>query len=173
MSISVAHHELVLAGRPAPGGGDPIEVRFPFTGEVVASVSSAIAADAGHALSAAQDAFAEYRQWPPTIAAAAACGCTADRGAPGGAARDITLETGKAVWESRLEVDRATTTFRLAGEEATRIDGEVVPLDGVAAGEGRYGEVCRPIGQPPRSPHLLFNRCDKIWRRSPPGTRSS
>ncbi len=148
MSISVAHHELVLAGRPAPGGGAPIEVCFPFTGEIVATVSSANAADAGHAISAAQDAFAEYRQ----VAAHHRSGllhAVAGRIAEcrEELARDITLETGKAIWESRLEVDRATTTFRLAGEEATRIDGEVVPLDGVAAGEGRYGEVRRfPIG---------------------------
>ncbi|MGI9659541.1 MAG: aldehyde dehydrogenase family protein, partial [Gaiellaceae bacterium] len=57
------------------------------------------------------------------------------------------LETGKAIWESRLECDHAVTTFHIAAEEATRIDGEIVPLDGTESGSGRLGEVRRfPIG---------------------------
>jgi hypothetical protein len=41
----------------------------------------------------------------------------------------IARESGKAIAQARGEVARAVSTFELASEEATRIGGEVVPLD--------------------------------------------
>jgi glyceraldehyde-3-phosphate dehydrogenase (NADP+) len=147
MSIAV-QRELILAGRSRPGGGPPIEVRYPYTGEVVARVAAASPADADRAVEEAVAAFEVYRDLPAHRRAALlhrASQLVAERREE--LARDITFETGKAIWESRLECDRAVTTLRLAAEEAVRIDGEIVPLDGVPAGEGRLGEVRRfPIG---------------------------
>ncbi|MCI0558511.1 MAG: aldehyde dehydrogenase family protein, partial [Nitrososphaera sp.] len=61
--------------------------------------------------------------------------------------RLITAEAGKPIQWSRVEVDRAVTTFQLAAEEAKRIEGEVIPLDLSAAAKGRFGVVRRfPIG---------------------------
>jgi acyl-CoA reductase-like NAD-dependent aldehyde dehydrogenase len=48
----------------------------------------------------------------------------------------ITVETGKPITASRAEVARAVETLTWAGEEAKRIAGEGVPLDGIASGEG-------------------------------------
>ena len=148
MSIALQQHELILAGRREPGGGTPIEIRYPYTGEVVATVGGASPADVESAVEAAVEAFEAYRDVPAHRRSAllhAVSRLVGERREQ--LARDITLETGKAIWESRLECDRAVTTFRVAGEEATRIDGEIVPLDGVPAGEGRLGEVRRfPIG---------------------------
>lgn len=45
-------------------------------------------------------------------------------------ARIITLEEGKPLTESRTEVDRAVQTLRLCGEEAKRLFGEYIPMDG-------------------------------------------
>lgn len=62
-------------------------------------------------------------------------------------ARLITAEIGKPIQFSRIEVDRAVTTFQLAAEEAKRIVGEVVPLDLASSSENRFGVVRRfPIG---------------------------
>jgi acyl-CoA reductase-like NAD-dependent aldehyde dehydrogenase len=54
-------------------------------------------------------------------------------------ARTISAESGKAIKLARAEVDRAATTFQLAGEEARRIHGETVALDALPAGEGYFG----------------------------------
>ncbi len=44
-------------------------------------------------------------------------------------ARTICLESGKPIVEARREVDRAIRTFSIAGEEAGRIQGEIIPMD--------------------------------------------
>lgn len=62
-------------------------------------------------------------------------------------AEGITREVGKAIQFSRIEVDRAITTFRIAAEEAKRIGGETLSLDLLPASSGRFGIVRRfPIG---------------------------
>jgi glyceraldehyde-3-phosphate dehydrogenase (NADP+) len=62
-------------------------------------------------------------------------------------ARLITLETGKPISFSRVEVDRCSLTFRVASEEAGRIEGTVLPLDLAPNSEGRTALVRRfPLG---------------------------
>lgn len=62
-------------------------------------------------------------------------------------AKTIAAEAGKALKFARIEVDRAISTFTIAGEEAKRIHGETVPLDAVPSGEGYFGfYVRRPVG---------------------------
>ena len=59
----------------------------------------------------------------------------------------ITKEVGKSIQFSKIEVDRAVVTFRLAAEEAKRIVGETLPLDLAPSSAGRFGVVRRfPIG---------------------------
>jgi acyl-CoA reductase-like NAD-dependent aldehyde dehydrogenase len=57
--------------------------------------------------------------------------------------RTVALEAGKNVKEARAEVDRAAFTAEISADETSRLDGEVVPLDVHAAGEGRIGIVRR------------------------------
>ncbi len=52
-------------------------------------------------------------------------------------AKLITLEAGKPIKDSRVEVDRAINTFTLASEEVSRIHGEYFPLDIIPASVGR------------------------------------
>lgn len=62
-------------------------------------------------------------------------------------AKLITLETGKPIRFSRIELDRAELTFRLGAEECSRIEGESIPLDLLKGSEGKTGIVRRfPIG---------------------------
>jgi len=61
--------------------------------------------------------------------------------------RLITLEAGKPIRDSLVEVDRAVVTFRLGAEEAERMVGETIPLDLMPASKGRVGITRRfPIG---------------------------
>ena len=55
----------------------------------------------------------------------------------GDLSRTLALEAGKPISQARVEVERAIAVFRDAAEEATRIGGEVVPIDCVPAGKGR------------------------------------
>ncbi|MFN2572013.1 MAG: aldehyde dehydrogenase family protein [Gemmatimonadales bacterium] len=52
-------------------------------------------------------------------------------------AHTLALEAGKPIAQARIELDRAVFVFRDAAEEATRIQGEVLPADSVPAGAGR------------------------------------
>ncbi len=62
-------------------------------------------------------------------------------------ARSITLSSGKTIKSSRIEVERAVNTFKIASEEAKRIGGEIIPLDLSAQTKERWGLVRRfPLG---------------------------
>ncbi len=62
-------------------------------------------------------------------------------------ARTISLEEGKILPEARLEVSRAAETIDLSADEAKRLGGEVLPLDGAPGGSGRLGFTLRvPCG---------------------------
>ena len=62
-------------------------------------------------------------------------------------ARTITLEEGKILAESRLEVSRACETLEVSAEEAKRINGEVLSMDAAPGGVGRFGFTLRvPCG---------------------------
>lgn len=59
----------------------------------------------------------------------------------------IALEAGKPIRTARAEVERAIFTFTVAAEEATRIGGEWLPLDGQESAAGRGAIVRRfPLG---------------------------
>ncbi|HZZ28005.1 MAG TPA: aldehyde dehydrogenase family protein [Pirellulales bacterium] len=62
-------------------------------------------------------------------------------------ARTITLEEGKPILESKGEVARAIETMELSSEEAKRIGGEVLPIDGASNGAGKLAFTLRvPCG---------------------------
>ena len=61
--------------------------------------------------------------------------------------RTITLEEGKVIAEGRFEASRAVQTMTLSAEEAKRIHGETIPLDGSPGGHTRLGFTLRvPCG---------------------------
>ena len=62
-------------------------------------------------------------------------------------AKLLTLEVGKPIKESLVEVDRSIETLRLSAEEAKRIYGESVPLDAGLNGKGFFAFTQRlPLG---------------------------
>jgi len=61
--------------------------------------------------------------------------------------RILAGEAGKPIRDALTEVDRAAMTFHVAGEEARRLGGEVIPLDLAPHGKGRFAIMRRfPIG---------------------------
>lgn len=62
-------------------------------------------------------------------------------------ARTISLEVGKILAESQVETARSAEVIRLSGEEARRMTGEMIPLEGNAGGKNKLGFTLRvPCG---------------------------
>ena len=62
-------------------------------------------------------------------------------------ATQLTREEGKIISEATLEVERAAEIIYLSAEEAKRLDGEVIPLDGGPGVQGKFGFTMRvPCG---------------------------
>jgi acyl-CoA reductase-like NAD-dependent aldehyde dehydrogenase len=128
--------------------GEPIQIRAPFDNSVVGTTYRASAAHAETAVRAAIRAFEVTRKMPAferkRILHAVSEGIR-DRSEE--IARLMALEAGKPIRTARVEVDRAIFTFAAAAEEATRITGDYLPLDGQASAAGRAGIVRRfPLG---------------------------
>lgn len=125
-----------------------IEVKNPFCGDVIDAVPKADAADVDAALVGAMEGAAVMRRLPgyerfKILSRAAQL--LAERVADFG--RTISLEEGKTLAEGRGEVERAVETMQLSAEEAKRLTGEVLPLDGAPGAAGKLGFTLRvPCG---------------------------
>lgn len=120
----------------------------PYQGEVVAHAPVSTARDCEDALSAAQLARVTMAAMPG-YERAAILNRTADivKERAEAMGRAMTLESGKALRDAVAECQRASETLRLYAQEAIRIQGEHVPLEGSAAGAGKIGMVMRfPVG---------------------------
>jgi glyceraldehyde-3-phosphate dehydrogenase (NADP+) len=138
---------LLLAGSPTEAEG-VLEVVFPYDGQVVATVASAGWETGDAALEAATRARKAIAAIPPYERAEILLrAAELVRGRAEELARQLTLETGNAIWETRLEVRRTTEILHAASEEARRITGEIVPIDAWPNGRGRRASTRRyPVG---------------------------
>jgi acyl-CoA reductase-like NAD-dependent aldehyde dehydrogenase len=125
-----------------------IEVKNPFDGSVVDTVPSATADDVERALvgvsagAKTMAALSGYKRYQILLRAAQLMGERADD-----LGRTISLEEGKTLAEGKAEVQRAKETMELSAEEAKRLGGEVLPLDGASTGAGKFGFTLRvPCG---------------------------
>ena len=123
-------------------------VRNPFDGSVIAEVCQAGKKEVVEAVERSCAAFSTmktlsgYKKAKGLGQIASAIGQRRDE-----FARTICSESGKPITDARREVDRAIETFRIASEEATRIPGEVIPMDVSPGIEGYSGSIRRfPIG---------------------------
>lgn len=139
--------QLFIGGRPYEAG-QYVELRSPYSGEIIAEVASASARETGAAIAAAYEAREVMRRMPAHERAA-----ILERVADGlrqrreEAARIIALEASKPVKYALGEVDRTIQTYKFAAEEAKRIHGETLSLGGAPGGEGRLAYTVRePIG---------------------------
>jgi glyceraldehyde-3-phosphate dehydrogenase (NADP+) len=113
-------------------------IRAPHDGSEVGVAALAGPAEVRAALDANVAAARACREKPAYERAAAlrkvADGLAADRA---DLARTLALEAGKPIAQARTELDRATFVFNDAAEEATRIEGAVLPADALPVGKGR------------------------------------
>src|SRR6202165_3654360 len=109
--------------------GDPIEIRAPYDGAVIAQVYQGRREHAEAAIAAAVKAFGTTRRLPAferqRVLRQIATGIH-DRKEE--FSRTIALEAGKPIKSARTEVDRAVFTFNIAAEEAVRAYGVCLPL---------------------------------------------
>jgi len=127
---------------------DIFDVINPFNGEIISSVCRATQEEAETAVEMADKARAVISA-TPSHKKADILRKTSDKiiEKKEELARTITLECGKPILDSRVEVDRAALTFRIASEEAARVGGELIPLDRNTASERRWGITRRfPLG---------------------------
>ncbi|HKW45117.1 MAG TPA: aldehyde dehydrogenase family protein, partial [Candidatus Eremiobacteraceae bacterium] len=120
----------------------------PYDGSTVATIGVATAADMDDAISAAVAEFRMFRRWPRHKRKAVLLGVAARLRERRDEFVDLMIaESGKPRTYSGVEVDRAISTFTLAGEESTRFGGDLLPLDLSPASEGYTAIVSRfPIG---------------------------
>ncbi len=128
--------------------GEWIDVRSPHSGEPLARAARAGPAEIEKAIGAADRAFAETRRLPSHARASVLRVIEADiETRREEYSATIVAEAGKPRLFADAEVQRALVTVRLAAEEATRIGGEVLPVDIEPRGEGALCLVRRfPVG---------------------------
>jgi acyl-CoA reductase-like NAD-dependent aldehyde dehydrogenase len=148
-AVATEPRPLLLGGVPTEGT-ESAPVVFPYDGSVAARVWLAGDTAVESALAGAEAAEPEAAALPPhRRAEILRTAAEIVRLREAELARQMTLETGNAVWETKFEAQRAAEILELAGEEARRIAaaGELVPIDAVPRGEGRIGLTRRfPVG---------------------------
>ncbi|MEY9888690.1 acyl-CoA reductase-like NAD-dependent aldehyde dehydrogenase [Catenulispora sp. MAP12-49] len=126
-----------IAGKQV-AGTDSYEVRSPYDGRLVATVSVPTEEQVEEAVAAAVASAKETADQPAFVRAAALDHVSrriAERAEE--IAAIITAENGKPLKWARAEVGRAVSVFRWAAEEARRFNGELQRLDTDANAAGR------------------------------------
>ena len=125
-----------------------VEIRDPYRGDVVGTAAVSSMEELNLALDAAAQACSKAAAVPAYERAALLRRTAAliERDVKS-LAQLMTRETGKAIRDSEGEIRRSLETFTLAAEEAIRIEGRHVPLDGSAMGAGKMAFLMRfPVG---------------------------
>jgi acyl-CoA reductase-like NAD-dependent aldehyde dehydrogenase len=126
--------------------GDWLEIRSPYSGELVGRVARGGAAETRRAIDAAEAAMRKplpaHKRAEILVRVAGQLGRRHDE-----VARLISDEAGKPMKAARVEAKRAMSTFTMAAVEARKLAGEMVPMEGSQAGEGKLAFTLRlPIG---------------------------
>ncbi|HEY7064439.1 MAG TPA: aldehyde dehydrogenase family protein [Chloroflexota bacterium] len=144
------HYGLFIGGEEIEAaGGERLPVIYPYTGEAFATVSLATAADVARAVGAAEAAFREHLRGMPAHERARLLMRTAEVIADHRAefTDAIAHEAGKPLKDVAIEAGRGGELFVMAAGETRDIAGELLPMDAIRGGEGRWGMVLRqPLG---------------------------
>jgi len=141
VATTVTERRLLVGGEWIETG-EWLDVRSPYSGEVVGRVAKAGAAETRSAIDAAEQAMREplpaHKRAEILVRVAGALGRRHEE-----AARTISDEAGKPIKAARVEVSRAMSTFTFAAVEARKLAGEIVPMDASQAGEGKLAFTLR------------------------------
>ncbi|MGD0713227.1 MAG: aldehyde dehydrogenase family protein [Gaiellaceae bacterium] len=145
MAATATERKLLIDGEWVETG-DWIEVRSPYSGELVGRVAKGGAAEARRAVDAAAAALESplpaHKRAEILVKVAGLIGRRHEE-----VARTICEEAGKPIKTARVEASRAMSTYTFAAVEARKLAGEMIPMDAAQAGEGKLGfTVRKPIG---------------------------
>src|SRR6476469_3915400 len=145
MAATATERKLLIDGEWIETG-EWIDVRSPFSGDVVGRVAKGGAAEARRAVDAAARALESplpaHKRAEILVKVAGLIGRRHEE-----VARTISDEAGKPIKTARVEASRAMSTYTFAAVEARKLAGEVVPMDAAQAGEGKLAfTVRKPIG---------------------------
>ena len=126
------------------GHGEPMTLRAPWDGAVLAEVPTATLDDMDVVLDRARAAAEGYR-WTPSWKRAQILERASHLIEENAEqiARLIAAEGGKPLKDARAEAKRGASTFRWASEEAKRTAGDLVQMDADPSGEHRFGWTIR------------------------------
>jgi acyl-CoA reductase-like NAD-dependent aldehyde dehydrogenase len=145
MATTTDTHKLLLDGDWIETG-EWVEVRSPYSSEVVGRIAKAGAGEANRAV----DAAARALESPlPSHERAAILDRVAGllRERHEDMAQTICAEAGKPIRTARVEASRAASTYTFAAVEARKLAGDVIPMAASEAGEGKIAfTLRRPIG---------------------------
>ena len=145
MATTTDTHKLLLDGEWIETD-ESVEVRSPYSGDVVGRIARAGADEARRAV----DAAARALESPlPAHERAAILDRVASllRERHEDMARTICAEAGKPIKTARVEASRAISTYTFAAVEARKLAGDVVPMAASEAGEGKIAfTLRRPVG---------------------------
>src|SRR5213083_132812 len=141
MATTVVERKLLIGGEWVETG-EWLEVRSPYSGEVVGRVAKARADETKRAIDAAEAAMREplpaHKRAEILVRVAMGLGRRHDE-----VARLISDEAGKPMKAARVEAKRAMSTYTFAAVEARKLAGEMVPMDASQAGEGKLAFTLR------------------------------
>src|SRR6266550_294443 len=145
MAATATERKLLIGGEWVETG-DWLDVRSPYSREVVGRVARGGADETRRAIDAAERALAEplpaHKRAEILVKVAGLIGRRHEE-----VARTISDEAGKPIKTARVEASRAMSTYTFAAVEARKLAGEMVPMDAAQAGEGKLGfTVRRSIG---------------------------
>ena len=124
-----------------------LEVRSPYDNSLIGKIPACTAADVDRAVAVARAALhaGPMPLWRRAqILDIAAARLTERREE---FAQIISRESAKPIKTARVEAERAAGTFLFAAAEARKLAGEMIPLDALQSGEGKFGFTLRvPIG---------------------------
>ncbi len=145
MAVTATERKLFVGGEWIETG-DWLDVRSPYSGDVVGRVAKAGGHETRRAIDAAERAMREplpaHKRAEILVRVAGALGRRHEE-----AARLISDEAGKPLKAARVEAARAMSTYTFAAVEARKLAGEMVPMDAAQAGEGKLAfTLRRPIG---------------------------
>ena len=145
MAATATERKLLIDGEWIETG-DRLDVRSPYSGELVGRVARGGAEEARRAVDAAAHALERplpaHKRAEILVKVAGLIGRRHEE-----VARTICAEAGKPIKAARVEASRAMSTYTFAAVEARRLAGEMVALEGAQAGEGKLGFTLRkPVG---------------------------
>ncbi|TML15759.1 MAG: aldehyde dehydrogenase family protein [Actinobacteria bacterium] len=146
MVAATATERKLLIGGEWVETGDWVEVRSPYSGDIVGRVAKAGAKEARAAIDAAERAMADplpaHKRAEILVRVVSGIARRHDE-----IAAQIAAEAGKPLKAAKVETSRAMSTYTFSAVEARKLAGEVVPMDAAQAGEGKLAFTLRePIG---------------------------